>query len=79
MLQRFSPTALRDVGNLLYSPWVEVGQQWCLVWVRRLGASSASMVVGSGAAPARPRAPTWATVFGDPFGMVDLARAAAHR
>jgi hypothetical protein len=45
----------------------------------RLSASSASMVVGSGAPPAKLRAPTWALVFGDPSGMVDLARAVAHR
>jgi hypothetical protein len=37
------------------------------------------MAVGSGAPRAKPRAPTWALVFGDPFGMVDLAWAAAHR
>jgi hypothetical protein len=43
---------------------------------RRLGASSTSMAAGSGAPPAKPRAPAWASVFGDPFGMVDLARAA---
>jgi hypothetical protein len=46
---------------------------------RRLGASSASMAVGSGAPLAKPRAPALASVFGDPFGMVDLERAAAHR
>jgi hypothetical protein len=34
---------------------------------------------GSEAPPAKPRAPAWAAVFGDPFGAVDLARAAAHR
>jgi hypothetical protein len=47
--------------------------------VRRLGASLASMAAGSGAPPAKPRAPAWASVFGDPFGTVDLARAVAHR
>jgi hypothetical protein len=47
--------------------------------VRQLGASSASMAAGSGAPPAKPRAPAWASVFGDPFGMVDLARVVAHR
>jgi hypothetical protein len=46
---------------------------------RRLGASSASMAAGSGAPPAKPRAPAWASVFGDPSRMVDLARAMAHR
>jgi hypothetical protein len=46
---------------------------------RRLDASSASMAAGSGAPPAKPRAPAWASVFGDPSGMVDLARAAVHR
>jgi hypothetical protein len=45
---------------------------------RRLGASSASMAAGSGAPPAKPRVPAWVSVFGDPFGTVDLARAVAH-
>jgi hypothetical protein len=47
--------------------------------VRRLGASSTSMVAGSGPPLAKPRAPVWASVFGDPSGMVDLARAVTHR
>jgi hypothetical protein len=47
--------------------------------VRRLGASSAWMAVGSGAPPAKPRALVWASVFGDPSRMVDLARVVAHR
>jgi hypothetical protein len=46
---------------------------------RQLGASSASMAAGSEAPPTKPRAPAWASVFGDPSGMVDLARAVAHR
>jgi hypothetical protein len=37
------------------------------------------MAAGSGAPPAKLRASAWASVFGDPSGMVDLARAAAHR
>jgi hypothetical protein len=37
------------------------------------------MAAGSGAPPAKLRAPVWVPVFGDPSGMVDLARAAAHR
>jgi hypothetical protein len=37
------------------------------------------MAAGSGTPPAKPRAPAWASIFGDPFGTVDLARAAAHR
>jgi hypothetical protein len=37
------------------------------------------MAVGSGAPPAKPRAPAWASVFGDPFRTVDLARATGHR
>jgi hypothetical protein len=36
------------------------------------------MVAGSGAPPAKLRAPAWASVFGDPSGMVNLAWAAAH-
>jgi hypothetical protein len=47
--------------------------------VRRLGASSTLMAVGSEAPLAKPRALAWASVFGDPSGTVDLARAAAHR
>jgi hypothetical protein len=37
------------------------------------------MAAGSRAPPAKPRAPALVSVFGDPSGMVDLARAAAHR
>jgi hypothetical protein len=37
------------------------------------------MVVSSGAPPAKPRAPAWASVFGDPSRMVDLAPVAAHK
>jgi hypothetical protein len=44
--------------------------------VRQLGASSTSMAAGSGAPPAKLRAPTWASIFGDPSETVDLARAA---
>jgi hypothetical protein len=45
----------------------------------RLGASSTSMVAGSGAPPAKLRPLVWAAVFGDPFGTVDSARAVAHQ
>jgi hypothetical protein len=37
------------------------------------------MAAGSEAPPAKPRAPTWASVFGDPSGTINLARAVAHR
>jgi hypothetical protein len=37
------------------------------------------MAAGSGAPSAKLRAPAWASVFGDPSKMVDLARAASHR
>jgi hypothetical protein len=37
------------------------------------------MLAGSGAPPAKPRALVWASDFGDSSGMVDLARAVAHR
>jgi hypothetical protein len=47
--------------------------------VGRLGASSTSIVAGFGPPLAKLRAPVWASVFGDPSGMVDLARAVAHR
>jgi hypothetical protein len=50
-----------------------------MAMARRLGTSSTSMAASFGAPPAKPRAPTWASVFGDPSGMVDLTRAAAHR
>jgi hypothetical protein len=70
---------LGDMENLLCSPWEDGGQQWRLVWAGRLGASSASMAVGSGAPPAKMRAPAWAVVFGDPSGTVDSAWAVAHR
>jgi hypothetical protein len=45
---------------------------------RQLDTSSASMAVGFGAPPAKPRALTWASVFSDPSGIVNLAWAAAH-
>jgi hypothetical protein len=37
------------------------------------------MAEGSRAPPAKLRVPAWVSVFGDPSGIVDLARAAAHR
>jgi hypothetical protein len=37
------------------------------------------MAAGSGAPPAKPRAPVWASVFGDASWMVVLAQAAVHR
>jgi hypothetical protein len=37
------------------------------------------LAAGSGANPAKPRAPTWAAVFDETPGVVDLARAVAHR
>jgi hypothetical protein len=46
--------------------------------VRRLDASSVAMEAGSVAPPAKPRAPAWASVFGDPSRTVDLSRAVAH-
>jgi hypothetical protein len=46
-----------------------------LFFYRRLDASSASMAAGSGPPPAKPRAPAWASVFGDPSRTVDMARA----
>jgi hypothetical protein len=44
--------------------------------VGRLGASSTSMAAGSGAPPAKPMAPAWTSIFGDPSRTVDLAWAA---
>jgi hypothetical protein len=46
---------LDDVENLLFSPWEDGGQQWWLVWAGWLGASLASMAVGSGAPLAKLR------------------------
>jgi hypothetical protein len=37
------------------------------------------MAAGSGALPAKSRAPAWASVFDDPSGTVYLAWMAAHR
>jgi hypothetical protein len=68
-----------DVENIHSSPWDDGGQQWRLVWAGRLGASSASMAAGSGAPPAKPRAPVWPAVFGETPGAVDLAQAVAQR
>jgi hypothetical protein len=67
------------VKNLLCSPWEDVGQQWRLVWAGRLGASSALVAAGSGAPPAKPRAPAWVVVFGETPRVVDLAWAVAHQ
>jgi hypothetical protein len=72
---RYSPKASWRRGDL---DSLTLGWRWRLATARRLGASSASMAVGSGAPSAKPRAPAWASVFGDPFEMIDLARAAAH-
>jgi hypothetical protein len=77
--QRNRPAAAARWSNLLCSPWEDVGQQWRMVWVGWLGASSASMAMGSGDPPAKPRAPAWASFFGDPSGMINLARAVPHR
>jgi hypothetical protein len=37
------------------------------------------MAVGSGAPPAKPRAPAWAAVFSETPGVVNLARAVTHQ
>jgi hypothetical protein len=47
--------------------------------VRRFSWLRASMPATSGAPPVKMKAPKGAAVFGDPFGMVDSARAAKHR
>jgi hypothetical protein len=62
-----------DVENLFCSPWEDDGQQWWLVCGRWLDSSSASMAAGSGAPPAKLRAPAWAFAFGETPGAVDLA------
>jgi hypothetical protein len=41
--------------------------------VRRLGSSSELTAAGSGAPPAKLRAPAWASAFGETPGAVDLA------
>jgi hypothetical protein len=67
------------VGISIHSPWEGSGRRWWLAngeaTRRKLGIDGA----GSGTPPAKPRAPAWASVFGDPSAMVDLARAVAHR
>jgi hypothetical protein len=61
------------VANLFCSPWDDDGQRWRLVLVRRFGPSSVSMSAGSGAPPAKLKAPAWASIFGEAPGAVDLA------
>jgi hypothetical protein len=68
-----------DTGIWIRSPWDGSRWRWRLEKARRLGASSVSMVAGSGAPPAKLRVPAWASVFGDPSGTIDLAQAVAHR
>jgi hypothetical protein len=46
---------------------------------RRFGWLRASTPASSGAPPMKMKAPKGVAVFGDPSGMVDLARAAAPR
>jgi hypothetical protein len=69
--------ATREIS--IRSPWDGSGWWWRLPTARQLNASSASIEAGSGAPPAKPRAPAWASVLSDPFETVDLARVAAHR
>jgi hypothetical protein len=47
--------------------------------VRQFGWLGASTPASSGAPPVKMKAPKGAAVFGDPSGMVDSARAVAHR
>jgi hypothetical protein len=61
------------MANLFCSPWEDDGQRWWLVWAGRFGSSSASMSAGSGAPPAKLRAPACVSVFGEAPGVVDLA------
>jgi hypothetical protein len=49
------------------------------VTVRRFSWLRASTPASSGAPPVKMKAPKGAAVFSDPSGMVDSARAAAHR
>jgi hypothetical protein len=58
------------VANLFCSPWEDGWQCWRLVWAGRFGPSSASMSMGSGAAPAKLKAPAWASVFGEAPGQL---------
>jgi hypothetical protein len=59
--------------NLLCSAWEDGGQRWRLVWAGRFGPSSTSIFAGSGAPPAKLKAPAWASVFGEVPGAVNLA------
>jgi hypothetical protein len=65
------------VANLICSPWDDDGQQWRLVLAGRFGPSSALMSAPmsavSGAPPAKMRALTWVSVFGEAPGALDLA------
>jgi hypothetical protein len=61
------------MANLFCSPWDDGGEQWWPMLVRRFGPSSASMSTVSRAPPAKMKAPTWASVFGEASGAVDLA------
>jgi hypothetical protein len=57
-----------DVANLFCSPWDDGGQQWRLVLAGWFSPSSASMSAVPGAPPAKMKAPTWVSVFGEALG-----------
>jgi hypothetical protein len=64
------------VGISVRSPWDGSGR---LTTARRFIRLRASTPASSVARPVKMKAPKGAAIFGDPSGMVDSARAAAHR
>jgi hypothetical protein len=67
------------VRNSIHSPWDGSGRRWRLATARRFGWLWASTPASSGAPLVKMKAQKGAAVFGDPSGMVDSARVAAHR
>jgi hypothetical protein len=71
----FSPTVLRRCGKPILLTFG--GQLATIVagvgGAGRFRSSSALMSAGSGAPPAKLRAPAWVSVFGEAPGAVDLA------
>jgi hypothetical protein len=70
-----------DLENILCSPWEDGGQQWRRLRARRLGSSSTSMSVASGAPPATrssPMASSWAPLAPWPLNCLREVANRAH-